>query len=256
MADVKKRGWGEDSIYFDHRAACRDSERHRGCPGRWRGTMSLGSGPDGKRRRRKVSGRSRAEVKEKLQPLHAEMREGVRSSASYTVKDAVDDWIAQGLAGLSAKTISTNREVLAPLTALIGAVKLRELPAAHVRAALGKLAATRSTRTVQIAHNGLARAIRYAEADDLVGRNVAALVTAPKGQEGRPSRSLTLAQARALIEASESSRLHAYIVLCVLTGCRTEEARALRWDHVELEGDPDGAAALWRCGGRCARTGT
>jgi hypothetical protein len=54
-----------------------------------------------------------------------------------------------------------------------------------------------STRTVQIAHNMLVRAIRHAERDDLVGRNVAALVDAPKGQlAGRPSDSLTLEQAR------------------------------------------------------------
>jgi integrase len=199
-----------------------------------------------------VSGRTKAEVKDKLLAIHDELREGIRSSASYTVKDAVDDWLAHGLEGLSAKTISTNQEVLAPLTALIGAVKLRELAAADVRSALAKLATTRSTRTVQLARNALARTIRYAEASDLVGRNVAALVTAPKGQEGRPSKSLTLAQAQALIKAAESSRLHAYIVLCLLIGCRTEEARALRWDHVDLDGDPDADplvpphVAVWR----------
>ena len=117
---------------------------------------------------------------------------------------------------------------------------------------MGKLAATRSTRTVQLARNALARAIRYAEANDLVGRNVAALVTTPKGQQGRPSKALTLAQAQALVKAAESSRLHAYIVLCLLTGCRTEEARALRWDHVDLDGDVDADppvpphVAVWR----------
>ncbi len=77
-------------------------------------------------------------------------------------------------------------------------------------------------------------------------------MTAPKGLEGRPSRSLTLVQAQALIKAAEESRLHAYIVLCLLTGCRTEEARALRWDHVDLDGNPDAAppvpphVAVWR----------
>ncbi len=39
-----------------------------------------------------------------------------------------------------------------------------------------------STRTVQIAHNVLVRAIRQAERDDLVGRNVAALVKPPRGR--------------------------------------------------------------------------
>jgi len=77
-------------------------------------------------------------------------------------------------------------------------------------------------------------------------------VTPPKGLEGRPSKSLTLHQAQALIRAAEGSRLHAYIVLCLMTGCRTEEARALRWDHVNLDGDPDSKppvpphVAVWR----------
>jgi integrase len=85
-----------------------------------------------------------------------------------------------------------------------------------------------------------------------VGRNVAALVDSPKGLEGRPSKSLTLPQAQALIDAAEASRLHAYIVLSLLTGCRTEEARALRWDHVDLDGDPGAEppvpphVAVWR----------
>jgi integrase len=91
-----------------------------------------------------------------------------------------------------------------------------------------------------------------AEANDLVGRNVASLVSVPTGTAGRPSRSLTLEQAKSLIEQARRSRLYAYIVLCLLTGCRTEEARALRWDHVDLDGDPDAHppvpphVAVWR----------
>ena len=33
--------------------------------------------------------------------------------------------------------------------------------------------------------------------------------------------------------------MHAYIVLSLLVGVGTEEARALRWDHVNLNGDPE-----------------
>ena len=32
--------------------------------------------------------------------------------------------------------------------------------------------------------------------------------------------------------------MHAYIALCLATGIRTEEARALRWEHIDF-GDPD-----------------
>jgi len=59
---------------------------------------------------------------------------------------------------------------------------------------------------MQIAHNCLVRAIRHAEADNLVGRNVAALVRPPAGQDGRPSKALTLDQARALINAAAGHR--------------------------------------------------
>ena len=69
MADGKRRGYGEDGIYFDHRADCRDSVRHRTCAGRWRGVVSLGFTADGKRIRKKVSGKTRAEVKDRLRGL-------------------------------------------------------------------------------------------------------------------------------------------------------------------------------------------
>jgi hypothetical protein len=45
---------------------------------------------------------------------------------------------------------------------------LRKLSAADVRSALAALSAQLSTRSLQIAHNCLVRAIRHAEADDLV----------------------------------------------------------------------------------------
>jgi hypothetical protein len=55
---------------------------------------------------------------------------------------------------------------------------------------------------------------------------------------GRPSRSLTLDQSLALLQAAKESRLNAYVVLSLTVGIRTEEARELRWDHVDLDGDP------------------
>ncbi len=74
-------------------------------------------------------------------------------------------------------------------------------------------------------------------------RNVSALVDTPQGRAGRPSQSLTLDQAGALLEAAAKSRLHAFIVLCLLTGVRSEEARALTWDYVNLDA---GTIMVWR----------
>ena len=50
------------------------------------------------------------------------------------------------------------------------------------------------------------------------------------------------------MEASKKTRLHAHFVLSLLTGVRTEEARALTWDRVHLtaEGDLPPHVEVWR----------
>lgn len=199
---------------------------------------------DGKRVRRKVSGRTKSEVKDRLKLLHEELDQGVKPSASYKVADALADWLEHGLDGRSPKTVSTYREVTAPLLPLIGTIPLRELTAADVRTALTRMGATRSSRTVTIAHQALTRAIRHAEANDLVRRNVTSLIRAPKGcTKGRASIALNLGEAAALLEAARRYRLHAYMVLSLTTGIRSEEARALRWDHVDLGAS---TISVWR----------
>jgi integrase len=158
---------------------------------------------------------------------------------------------------------------LEPILAVIGVRKLRDLTAADVRQALAAMAAGYSTAAVSMGHLALKRAIRHAEASDLVSRNVAALADTPKGQEGRPSKSLTLDQAVAVITAARTlpvmelrpglkdvrrpaALMHGYITLSLLCGLRTEEARALRWAHVDLDGDPAASPpvpphiAIWR----------
>ncbi len=243
MTGSSRRGYGEDGIYFDHRGDCRDGVHHRTCVGRWRGVVSLGFDADGKRIRRKVSGKTRTEVKDKLKDVHSELDAGVRTAAGYTVDMAVADWLAEGLPGRAAKTVEVYRDALGPVLAVIGRIPLRDLTVQDVRAALAKMAAAHSTPTLQKAHNCLTRALRHAEGRDLVRRNVSALVDTPRGREGRPSQALTVEQAAALLEAAEDARLHAYIVLCLLTGVRSEEARALTWDHVDLEA---GTVSVWR----------
>ena len=54
---------------------------------------------------------------------------------------------------------------------------------------------------------------------------------------------LTADQAAAVLKAARNSRLGAYVVICLMIGIRTEEARALRWDHVDLDA---GSIAVWR----------
>ena len=89
---VRRRRFDEDGIYLD-------AVRNRSI-----GTVSLGYGPDGKRIRRKVSGKTKQEVPAKLQALHQELNVGVRSPSTYTVRDAVEDWLREGFDGTSERT--------------------------------------------------------------------------------------------------------------------------------------------------------
>jgi integrase len=85
-----------------------------------------------------------------------------------------------------------------------------------------------------------------------VKRNVVELATLPQGREGRGSKSLTLAQASSILDAVEGTKMHAYVVVSLLTGARTEELRALLWDDMDLAGRPEAeppvppSMAVWR----------
>ena len=268
-----RRRHGEDGISFEHRGPCRDPHRHRTCPGLWRGEFTAGYTVDGKRARRKVSGTTKAAVIDKLRDLHTQLDTGISPKAGYTHytvrTQAADDWLAHGLQGRSPTTITKNQNVLEPLLKVIGARKLRDLSAADVRQALAAMAAGYSTAAVSMGHLALKRALRHAEAGDLISRNVATLADTPKGQSGRPSKSLTLDQAIAVITAASTlpvmelrpglkdvrrpaELMHAYIVLSLLAGIRTEEARALHWAHVNLDGDPAASPAHPAARGRLA----
>ena len=141
-------------------------------------------------------------MRDKLEELYAELVAGSLAPADYTVQAALDDWFAEGLSGRSARTVQLYRDGVAPLAEKLGSHQLRKLSAAQVRSAMAGLIDRLSTQSLHIAHNCLVRAIRHAEAADLVGRNVAALVRPPAGREGRPSKALSLEQARALIAAA------------------------------------------------------
>jgi integrase len=206
--------------------------------GGWTGAISLGFGPDGKRTRIKRRGKTKAAVKEKLVKAAADLDAGIKTAEDYTVADAVNDWLSKGLKGCDPKTVTTNR-ILADkhVIPLIGERKLKRLSADDVDEWLDGLTEKLATRSLGGVHAILKRAIRQAQARDKVIRNVAELVTTPKGKAGRPSKALTFDQATAVLDKAKESRLHAYVVLSLMTGIRTEEARALRWDHVVAEVD-------------------
>ncbi len=216
--------------------------------------MTVGYDPSGKRIVKRGSGRTKTEAKAKLKEVLRDHEDGLAiAPTNYTVADAVNDWLAYGLAGRSPETVKACTTLCRThVIPALGARKLRELSADDVDRWLAAKAKTLSTRTLEGIRSCLNRSVRRAMARDKVKRNVVELCAVPTGQPGRPSKALTLAQAEAVLKAAEESPMRAYVVVSLLTGARTEELRALTWDHVFLKGDPDANPpippymAVWR----------
>jgi hypothetical protein len=67
MAGAVRRGLRRRRHLLRSPGDCRDGVHHKTYAGRWRGVVSLGFDADEKRIRRKVSGQTKAEVKDKLE---------------------------------------------------------------------------------------------------------------------------------------------------------------------------------------------
>lgn len=203
------------------------------------GAISLGFHPNGKRNRLKRKARTKEAVKQKLIDAVEELEKGIKTDATYTVKDCVEDFLTTlAKTDLAPGSLKTYRSLATEnIISEIGAIKLKELRADHVERWLHGRSERLATQSLKIVHSLLTRSIRRAQRHDLVGRNVSALVDTPRGLKGRPSKSLTLAQAATLLTeaAKPEHRIGAYVILAIQSGLRTEELRKLTWADVDLE---------------------
>jgi len=228
---TKRRSRGDGGLHWDEQRQ------------RWIATITVGYDGRGKRITRKASGKTKTEAKDKLKEIQRAYDDGmVTATTAYTVGDAVTYWLAYGLNGRNPHTVEMYRTYIEThIIPAIGKRKLRELTVEDVEKLLSDKSAVLSTRSLRIIHSILNRAMKKAQARDKIRRNIVLLCEVPEGRTGRPSKSLSLAQAEAVLKAAEQgpARMRAYIIVSLLTGARTEEMRALRWHDVELAGQPD-----------------
>ncbi|WP_433230886.1 tyrosine-type recombinase/integrase [Actinomadura formosensis] len=203
------------------------------------GALSLGFGPDGKRKRLKRKGRTKTEVKNKLKEAVEELDKGIKTDRNYFVRDAVEEFLtAFATSGKSPATNEVYRSLVDhQLIPFIGRTRLKDLTADDVETWLNGRAEHLTSSSLGIVHSILKRSIRRAARHDRIGRNVAELVDTPDGKPARKSRSLTLKQASALLEEASKPkhRFGAYVVLAIVSGLRTEELRTLKWSDVDLD---------------------
>lgn len=223
------RGKGEGAIYLES--------------GKWRGQLDLGTDVDGKRRRRKVTGRTRKEVADKLSALRVVEGRGVDvSKRSPTVAEFVETWKQLGCPGPRGKKqestlAALHRRLDDHLVAHLGHIRLDALRAEHIEKWWrAEAAAGRRHATLRDYRGDLVQLLNQAMRRGHVERNYAQVATMPEAQTPPHEKIvLTRDERDRLYEALAGDRMEALFVLLADMGMRPGEAEALRWS--DLEGD-------------------
>ena len=223
MASKGRRPAGDGSVY-------------RTKDGRWRGVVDLGWHADG-RRRKYVSGSTQAQALERLRRAQRDAEVGVVTDDRLTVGAFLNRWAEVNLPGaVTGTTLDDYRHtVRLHLSPQLGRKRLANLTVRDVDELwAAKRAAGYKPNSVRIMRAVLRRALAQAEREGLVSRNVAALSQPPRVPQPE-GRSLSVDQARALLEAARGDRLEAAYILLLSYGLRRGELLGLCWDDLDRD---------------------
>jgi integrase len=207
-------------------------------PGIWNIVLHVLDPQTGKRKHKWHTFRGgKREAQKECDRLAAEYQSGTGNLApkATTVRDYLTKWLAHMTAQISpASHERYSGVIIGNLIPTLGAVALIDLRAPLIAKVYGDLIARGlSPRSVLLAHKVLKQALAQAVAWELIGRNPADTVTAPRVERSEMSVLDTDATAR-LIEAARGSSLFAPILLGALCGLRRGEIVALKWSSVDL----------------------
>jgi integrase len=219
------RGKGEGSIY------------QRTSDGHWVAQIEAGRSPAGRRRYARAIRRTRRGAQAALKDLQRAADASLTPGQSSKVDVFMAWWLDHVVPGtVTDETVTRYRWVTDRwITPHIGKIRLNKLTPAHVQAMLVRLEeAGLSPKSRTLARSVLARALRWAEQTNIVGRNVARLVDGPKVPR-KPSDAFTADEAKAVLAKAKGDRLEALAVVALRLGLRRGEALGLRWDDIDFE---------------------
>ena len=215
---------------------------------RWKGTFTAGY-VEGRQVRRVVTGRTKAEVLARIRDAQNASDAGLAPARrELTVAKFLEDWLTNVLPGTVApSTLQQYRDVcrlyIVPLIGQKRLVSLTPTDVAKMVRALGtdypRANGTKgvSPHTQRIARSVLRRALRWAEDQGLLARNVARIAPGVKIGDSQ-GRTLTPEQARTFLDSLEDNRLAAAFTVALSLGLRLGELLGLTWADIELDATP------------------
>lgn len=192
------------------------------------GRAQITVGWDGRKQiRQDIYGRSRAEVRDRLDEVKASVKAGTYEVGKVaTLENFLTRWIEHKKVGATTR-IAYRQKIVRHVVPTLGRIRLDRLTVQHVNELLDEKAKILSAQSVAhiraVLRDALNDAVRWSE----VGRNVAALSDAPRVEQYEAA-FLSAAQARAFISAADNDRLAALYRVAIPLGLRQGEALGLR----------------------------
>lgn len=205
--------------------------------GRWVGSLSVRQ-PGGARKRKVVYGRTQKEVQEKITSLRADQQNGLPIPIGRTTGEAfLTRWLETMDGTVRPTTFRRYSEcVRLHVIPAIGSMALQQIGPSDLQALYADKRKRLSPRSVlhihRIVHEALGQAARW----NLVPRNVADLVKAPR-VERVEMKVWSREEARLFLRETAADRVAALYALALATGMRQGELLGLRWTAVDLDRD-------------------
>lgn len=220
---ARKRGNGEGSIYKNGKY--------------WAAQVTIGKNKQGNPKRVTISGKTRAEVAEKLKiKLVEQQQQKLVTPSRIKVKEWLQRWLNDKKYSLKRRTWETyvgpiNNHV----NPEIGQVYLQKLTAQTLEAMYAKkIEEGLSPSTVRRLHTIIHGALKKAQRQNLVVTNVSELCELPKLIRKR-MRVLNEDEVHMLLQAALEHRLYAALLLELGTGMRRAELLAIKWENIDFE---------------------
>jgi integrase len=221
MTTSRRRGRGEGSI-------------QKRPDGKWRATISLGVGPNGKRRRKDIYGASRAEVQKKLRKAQSANDAGkLPTSNKTTVSEYLEFWLTN-ISKVKTSTKDRYRQLLTLyVIPVVGKTRLQQLTPMHIDSVISSSGKAGLGQTTQRNLFGVLRkCLNDAVRRDIIGGNPCLKCDAPP--PGKNKHCIwTAEEAQQFLEHTKEHRLFALFVLAAYTGMRQGESLALYWSDID-----------------------
>lgn len=207
--------------------------------GKWAGSVSLGYGQDGRRKRRVFYGETKGAVLEKLERFRQDNRDGVAVDPSKeTLGEFLDHWLADEVLPNRARGThkSYSDTIRLHVKPHVGRVRLSQLQAEHIVSLYGTLVKNGvPARTRELVHAVLHRAMKRAVIRRRISWNPVTAVERPKVVKQEKT-VVNAQQAARLLEAAAGHRLESIFMVVMATGLRQGEAFGLRWRDIDIDG--------------------